>query len=242
MVLVQWQNCVEWMDTSRTGGWQYSQRTTMGSVADWGRAGMVQDMSTTEQARKKPAFDHFDNMDEVVNCYGLTVLFWVCAPWTTLAMLGAQIIECSGDASMLMSGSRRTFPTRGKSNEPWDAAFDLLSHLAVGTNLAVVIFGMRSGAEFLSFKGKVLTFFACEHLYFLAVWLLRQQAPAMPIEVEHLAMKQELLVKKYLDCQEGDAGSIQSVARGTAPMTVVQERDDEEDEMMDGVGAGCAVQ
>merc|ERR1719456_886736 len=85
--------------------------------------GEVQDMSQAEAQSKGMDFDTFENMDETVITYGLTVLFWTAAPWAPLATLGMNVIECWGDAKMLLRTAKRPYPLRTKDNEPWDTAF-----------------------------------------------------------------------------------------------------------------------
>jgi anoctamin-10/anoctamin-7 len=100
----------------------------------------IQDMTSTERQAKKNKFDMFEQMDEIVGLYGLTVLFWTACPWAPFAMLGSNMIECWGDAQKMLRSCKRPFPTRAKDNEPWDTVFTLVTHIAVITNIATVVF------------------------------------------------------------------------------------------------------
>jgi hypothetical protein len=204
-----------------------------------GGDGEVQDMSAAEAQAKRMVFDTFENMDEIVISYGLTVLFWTAAPWAPFATLGMNVIECWGDAKQLLRTSKRPYPLRTKDNEPWDTAFTLITHLAVFTNIGCVIFA--NTALDISFRSKILAFFLLEHVYFLVLIVLKSFFPPMPVEVRNLALKQAIIVKKHLEGATSEAdGVLASFSMGAGHEPHVLDRDDEDEEQEVG-GGGCSI-
>jgi len=199
----------------------------------------IQDMSPAEQQHKRMVWETFDNLDEIVITYGLTVLFWVACPWAPIATFGTNVIECWGDAGALLRASKRPHPLRARDNEPWDTAFALITHLAVFTNIALVVF---ADTELdLSMRHKIFYFFFLEHVYFGVLIVLKSFFPPMPVEVRNLALKQAIIVKRHLEGAAAESESVlASTFATTAQEATVLDRDEDEDDQ-EIPAEGCSV-
>lgn len=198
------------------------------------KAGAVTDMSSAEQQAKKDVWDPFDDLDEMLTTYGLTVLFWSACPWVPFVTLATNVVEIAGDANKLLRQIKRPLPLRLKDNEPWDSAFALLTHGAVFTNLGLIVW--TSHQVDVPTRYKLLTFFLLQHVYLIFMWFLRKIYPEVPVEVRHLNLKHHLIVKKHLDCVDDEDttqnfhGALQS---GTNASGVwILDRDDEDDDVL----------
>jgi hypothetical protein len=232
-------NFVEWVWPILYTAWiSYREHRDLRALSSAGR--QVIDMSSAERQAKRDKFDMFENMDEVVCNYGLTVIFWVACPWAPFAMLGSNIIECWGDANKMLRGCKRPFPTRSKDNEPWDTVFTLVTHIAVITNIATVVFA--DTALQLTMPEKILGFFLLQHVYFLIQIALSTAFPSMPETVKNLVLKQNIIVKKATEGTMDEAAFTTPLGTvGSMEMTdqVLDRDDDDEDEGL--VTDACSI-
>merc|ERR1719253_817966 len=168
----------------------------------------------------------------MVVTYGLTVMFWAACPWVVFATLGTNVVEMAGDANKLLRQNKRPLVVRKKDNEPWDTVFALLTHFSVFTNLGMTVFTCHQLD--LPLRHRCLLFFALEHVYLVSMWLLSKLRPAMPLEVRHLNLKHQLIVKKHLDCiDDEDLSASAAQVLGRQPHHVwILDRDDEEDDVV----------
>merc|ERR1719253_101368 len=143
--------------------------------------------------------------------------------------LGVNVVEIAGDANKLLRQAKRPLPLRLKDNEPWDSAFALLTHAAVFTNLGLIVF--TSHQVDVPLRYKLLTFFVLQHFYLVFMWFLKKIYPEVPLDVRHLNLKHQLIVKKHLDCvDDEDQGAHYHSALAQKQHGVwILDRDDEDD-------------
>jgi hypothetical protein len=220
-------NFIEWVwPVIYTSYQSYMEHRDMSVLS---HSGSVVDMSPAEQQSKRDIFETFENLDEVVITYGLTVLFWSAAPWAPAAMLGSNLIEAWGDAHKMLRTCKRPYPGRAKDNEPWDTAFTLITHLAVFTNIGTAVFADTSLE--LTMTEKIIAFFLFQHAYFGVMLVVNYLFPPMPEAVKNLMLKQAMIVKKAVD---GTMDDVSLVTAYQAPVILedaeVKDRDDEDEE------------
>jgi len=224
-------NFIEWVfPVIKTAylSWREHQDLRMVSAAR-----QVTDMSPAERQSKREKFDTFENLDEVVCTYGLTVLFWTACPWAPFALLGSNIIEVWGDSHKMLRTCKRPFPTRSKDNEPWDSMFALVTHIAVIVNIATVVF--CDTAMQITMPEKILCFFGLQHVYFLiqiALWIF---FPSTPETVKNLVLKQNIVVKKAMEGTMDSADFSTPLGSATALELVDQVLDRDDDDDDDGI-------
>jgi hypothetical protein len=205
-----------------------------------GASRQIFDMSSVERQAKREKFDMFENLDEVVCTYGLTVLFWTACPWAPFAMLGCNAIEVWGDAHKMLRTCQRPFPTRSKDNEPWDSVFSLVTHIAVIVNIATVVFS--DSAMMLTMPQKILSFFLLQHVYFVIQVGLWSFFPMMPEAVRNLILKQNIIVKKAMEGTMDEAVFMTPLGSTTALEMVDQVLDRDDDDEDEGlVTDACAI-
>mmetsp|Transcript_65795 Transcript_65795/g.157225 ORF Transcript_65795/g.157225 Transcript_65795/m.157225 type:complete len:737 (-) Transcript_65795:223-2433(-) len=192
---------------------------------------VMPDMSTAEKQSKKEDVNLFEDMDEVLIGYGYCTLFVSVAPWVTTLALVANVIECFLDQKKLVFLFRRNFPLPAANNEPWDTAFDVFSHIALLTNLAVVVFSSHAFDEW-SYTYRLLILVVGEHVLLLIRVAVGIIAPATPRQVRLLQLQQRVVVHRHIDLggEEDDHDTRTSAMRSAnLPPVVIYDRDDDDE-------------
>lgn len=166
------------------------------------------DMSPAEEQAKKEAYSEFEDFDEALIQHGYATLFVVTTPWALVVFFFATMFEIYLDSQKVLKLYRRPVPTKARSNEPWDSAFEIYGILATFTNIAVMVFTSEMFA-WLTLTEKLALFFLLEHLILGARLFLKSFVPELPGNVEVLAIKHQNLVHRCLECigeQDTDGG------------------------------------
>mmetsp|Transcript_13827 Transcript_13827/g.25370 ORF Transcript_13827/g.25370 Transcript_13827/m.25370 type:complete len:737 (+) Transcript_13827:90-2300(+) len=190
---------------------------------------VMPDMSSAEKESKREEHNIFADMDEVLISYGYCTLFVTVAPWVTSLALFANVIECFLDQKKIVFLFRRPFPLPAANNEPWDTAFDVFSHLAVLTNLCVIVFSSHAFDNW-AFSQRLYILIFGEHLLILVRIIVGIILPATPRQVRLLQLQQRVIVHRHLDLggEEDDHDTRANAMRSAnLPPVVIYDRDEE---------------
>jgi len=149
----------------------------------------------------------FSDFDEIVIQYGYTTLFTVAFPLTSLLALFNNFIETRLDSYKLLHLCRRPHPRGADSIGTWYYILDILSVMAVITNIAVLMFVMGTG-DYLSGDDlpiKFFLFFCFEHVVLLIKFVIATIVPDEPFAItEHLERQKHIVDVIIRDAEEDD--------------------------------------
>lgn len=157
------------------------------------------DMSPAEEQSKMEPYYGFEDFDEALISHGYATLFVVTTPWALVVLFFATIFEIYLDSQKLLTLHRRPVPSKARSNEPWDSAFEMYGIFSTVTNISVMVF-TSAMFDWLTFGEKLALFFLLEHLILGARLFLKTFVPEIPSNVEVLSIKHQFEVHRCLEC------------------------------------------
>jgi len=164
------------------------------------------DVLKVERESARHPYDDTESMAEVCTLYGYATLFATACPWAPPLALASCLLQCFLDHKKLVFLSQRPLPLPAADNEPWDTAFEVLSGVAILTNVGITIF---TSTAFGSWKmsSRLLCFILLEHLAILIRWLAALFWPGGADRTEWLILEhqQAKLARERGWCGEQEA-------------------------------------
>merc|ERR1712224_839373 len=93
-----------------------------------------------EQSRMAPYLSTFDDYNEMAIQFGYVTLFAAAFPIASLASLINNIVEIKSDATKLLIHTQRPHYRGAEDIGSWQRVFEIVSTLAVMTNVSIVGF------------------------------------------------------------------------------------------------------
>jgi len=162
----------------------------------------------------------FDDFNELLIQYGYVVLFIVAFPLTPLLALICNFIEIRLDATKITKFSRRPFPAGASNIGAWSMMLQLISFVAVISNLAICIFYVDQINRLVSppqwgydtWGTKVWIFLITEHLVFILKFALTVLVDDEPQDLRVHVQRNEYLVDVLINGkkEEDDEDFLQS--------------------------------
>jgi len=204
--------------------WVKTRLAARANTARGSDGNIMQKSRAEEEFELEPYEGTYVDFDEMVIQFGYVTLFVVAFPLTPLLALVSNLLEARVDATKLCRLVRRPEP-RGSANiGTWFDILNLVSYIAVITNVAIVCFETADiAAKLPDGADKSYAFVLAEHAIFAIKFFISYFVPDEPGDVTvHLA-RQEYLMGVLLTGVEEEADEDMS-----------QHHDDAEDEISAG--------
>jgi hypothetical protein len=159
-----------------------------------------QDLQATQpeiEAKLGDYADAFDDYNEMAIQFGYITLFAAAFPLAPLAALINNIVEMRTDAFKLLGTMKRPHPRTAKNIGNWYDILEIISYLAVITNVSLIFFTSKQVHLILDentdFWVRVMVAVIVEHLVFMLKWIVARIIPDTPKWVRRAAALREYL-------------------------------------------------
>lgn len=139
----------------------------------------------------------FKDYAEMIIQFGYCTLFIAAFPLATVLALLNNFIEIRVDGWKLCQVHRRPQPTGAEDIGTWYLFLDVMSTLAVITNMALFAF-TGSQLSGWSWKERVIFFAAMEHMLLAVKFLIAEIIPDVPDDVKEAKDREEYLLGKVV--------------------------------------------
>lgn len=166
---------------------------------------VTQEASIAEQQSKLWPYENaFDDYNELVIQFGYVTLFAAAFPIAPLCAFINNIVEMRTDAVKLMTGFQRPNPRSAVDIGNWEEILEIMSYLAVLTNVGLICFTSEKLHEWLPMNSVTTIWVAviAEHVILVIKWLLSRTIPDTPSWVRKTHARRKFL--KLLEEERND--------------------------------------
>eukprot|EP00644_Phytophthora_capsici_P014584 jgi/Phyca11/536486/estExt2_fgenesh1_pg.C_PHYCAscaffold_540035 len=169
--------------------------------------GTYREPSTIEQQLNLDVYDQkgtFDDYNEMIIQFGYVTLFVVSFPLAPAFALFNNFFEIRIDAHKLVNATRRPDPRGAQDIGTWGTIIDLMSSIAMVTNVALVCFTSRRTTAHLTDYEKLWAFVCVEHGLILLKYVLMLIVDDEPHDVTLQKQRSNFIVDKLVNLVPDD--------------------------------------
>ncbi|KAL3671142.1 hypothetical protein V7S43_004323 [Phytophthora oleae] len=169
--------------------------------------GTYREPSTIEKQLELDVYDQkgtFDDYNEMIIQFGYVTLFVVSFPLTPAFALFNNFFEIRIDAHKLVNATRRPDPRGAQDIGTWGTIIDLMSSVAMVTNVALVCFTSRRTTAHLTDHERLWAFVCVEHGLMLLKYVLMLIVDDEPHDVTLQKQRSNFIVNKLVDLVADD--------------------------------------
>jgi hypothetical protein len=141
-----------------------------------------------------------DDYADITIQYSYVVLFIVAFPLAPVIALASNMLAQRLDAFKLVVQSRRPDPRAAQDLGSWLVILQCINYIAIINNVALLCLGSSLNiiSIALDWPGRLIAFFAAEHIVLALSLLIDQLVDDVPSDVQTMLARQQHVVNKYV--------------------------------------------